>query len=277
VTSGIARLVRRHPLVAFFGLAYALTWVVAVPYALGAFPAPLLPCGPLLAALVVTPLVGGWPATRALLRRLVQWRAGLRWYALALLLPLGVTAAAAGATVALGAPPAALADLRGRLPALVPIFLFNLLFPLSGALGEEPGWRGVALPRLLAARSPLAASLLLGALVAGWHAPLFLTGLYGQVPLRVLFMVSTTVLYTLLFTGTGGSVLLAMLFHAAWNAAPEFALPAFVGPDLDRFLVLYLVGGTAAALLAGLLAWARLTRPPALRVTPTPALRPGAA
>ena len=224
----LARLVRRHPLVAFFGLAYVLTWVVAVPYALGAFPIPLLPSGPLLAALVVTPLTGGWPATRALLGRLVQWRAGLRWYALALLLPLGVTAAAAVATVALGRA-GALADLLGRLPALVPIFAFNLLFPLSGALGEEPGWRGVALPRLLAARSPLAASLVLGALVAGWHAPLFLTGLYGQVPLRVLFMVTTTVLYTLLFTGTGGSVLLAMLFHAAWNAAPEFALPAFAG------------------------------------------------
>ena len=205
----------------------------------------------------------------------MQWRARPRWYALALLLPLGVTAAAAVATVALGAPPAALADLRDRLPALVPIFLFNLLFPLAGALGEEPGWRGVALPRLLAGRAPLAASLVLGALVAGWHAPLFLTGLYGQVPLRVLFMVTTTVLYTLLFTGTGGSVLLAMLFHAAWNAAPEFALPAFAGADADRFLTLYLLGGTAAALLAGLLAWARLTRPPALRVTP--ALRPGAA
>jgi hypothetical protein len=97
------------------------------------------------------------------------------------------------------------------------------------------------------------------------------------VPLRVLFMVTTTVLYTLLFTGTGGSVLLAMLFHAAWNAAPEFVLPAFAGADSDRFLTLYLLGGTAAGLLAGLLAWARLTRPPALRVTPTPALRPGAA
>ena len=197
--SEIAGLVRRHPLLTFFGLAYGLTWLAAVPYALGLFPVPMLPCGPLLAALVVTPLVGGWPATRALLLRLVQWRAGARWYALALLLPLGVTAAAAAATVALGAPPAALADLAGRLPALVPILVFNLLFPLSGALGEEPGWRGFALPRLLAERSPLAATLILGALVAGWHAPLFLTGQYGQVPLRVLFIVTTTVLYTLLF------------------------------------------------------------------------------
>jgi membrane protease YdiL (CAAX protease family) len=223
---------------------------------------------------VVTPLVGGGPATAALLRRLGRWRVGLRWYALALLLPLGVTAAAA-ATVALGAPAPAEGDFLGRLPLLVPIFAFNLLFPLSGALGEEPGWRGVALPRLLAGRSPLAATLVLGALVAGWHAPLFLTGLYGQVPLRVLFIVTTTVLYTLLFTGSGGSVLLAMLFHAAWNVAPEFALPAFAGADLDLFFAPYLLGGSAAAVLAGLLAGAGFARTPAPRGARAPA--PGAA
>jgi membrane protease YdiL (CAAX protease family) len=223
---------------------------------------------------VVTPLVGGWPATAALLRRLGRWRVGLRWYALALLLPLGVTAAAAAATVALGAPAPAGGELLGRLPLLVPIFVVNLLSPLSGALGEEPGWRGFALPRLLAGRSPLAATLVLGALVAGWHAPLFLTGLYGQVPLRVLFIVTTTVLYTLLFTGAGGSVLLAMLCHAAWNAAAEFALPAFAGPDLEVFFALYLLGGSAAAVLAGLLAGAGFARTPAVQGAPAPA--PGA-
>jgi membrane protease YdiL (CAAX protease family) len=273
--SAIGRRARRRPLATFFVLAYGLTWLAAVPYTLGAFPVPMFPCGPFLAALVVTPLVGGWPATAALLRRLVQWRVGLRWYALALLLPLGVTAAATAATVALGAPAPPAGALLGRLPGLVPIFAFNLLFPLSGALGEEPGWRGFALPRLLIGRSPLAATLVLGALVAGWHAPLFLTGQYGQVPLRVLFVVTTTVLYTLLATGSGGSVLLALLFHAAWNAAAEFALPAFAGPDLDRFFALYLLGGSAAAVLAGLIAGPGFARSPAPRGAP--ALTPGAA
>jgi membrane protease YdiL (CAAX protease family) len=273
--AAIGRGARRRPLATFFVLAYGLTWLAVVPYALGAFPVPMFPCGPFLAALVVTPLVGGWPATAALLRRLVQWRAGLRWYALALLLPLGVTAAAAAATVALGAPAPPAGALLGRLPGLVPIFAFNLLFPLSGALGEEPGWRGVALPRLLAGRSPLAATLVLGVLVAGWHVPLFLTGQYGQVPLRVLFVVTTTVLYTLLAAGSGGSVLLAMLFHAAWNATAEFALPAFAGPDAEVFFALYLLGGCAAAVLAGLLAGPGFARTPAPRGDP--ALTPGTA
>jgi membrane protease YdiL (CAAX protease family) len=267
-------LVARRPLVTFFILAYALSWLGAVPYALGVFPIPIFPFGPFLAALIVAPLVGGWPALTALLQRMVQWRAGLRWYALALLLPTAVAVAVAVATVWLGAPAPSTAFLLGQAPAAVPIFAGLLLSPFSGALGEEPGWRGIALPRLLASRSPLAASLLLGALVAGWHAPLFATGLYSQVGVRVAFIVTTTVLYTLLFQGTGGSVLLAMLFHTAWNAAPEILFPAFADADLERALVLFNLFGIVVAIGAALLAWRRLTRVPAPGPTPAPALAP---
>jgi len=266
--------VARHSLVAFFVLAYGLSWLGAIPYLSSAFPVPIFPFGPLLAAFIVAPLVGGWPATTALLRRMVQWRAGLRWYALALLLPPAVTIAAVVANVWLGAPAPSAAVLLGQAPAVVPIFAVQLLSPFSGALGEEPGWRGVALPRLLAGRSPLAASLILGPLVAGWHAPLFVTGLYGDVPMRVLFMVTTTVLYTLLFQGTGGSVLLAMLFHAAWNAAPEILFPAFAGADLERVLQLYLLGGSAVAVGTALVARHRLMQAPAPEPPLVPALDP---
>jgi membrane protease YdiL (CAAX protease family) len=164
--------------------------------------------------------------------------------------------------------------LLGQVPAILPIFAVALLSPLSGALGEEPGWRGFALPRLLHGRSPLAASLVLGVLWAGWHAPLFVTGLYGQVVVRVLFMVTTTVLYTLLFQGTGGSVLLAMLFHAMWNGAPEILFPAFSGADLERVLVIYSLAGTAVAVGAALVASRRLMRAPAPEPPPVRALDP---
>jgi membrane protease YdiL (CAAX protease family) len=91
---------------------------------------------------------------------------------MALLLPIGVTLGAAYANVLLGAPDPT-DGILAALPRALPVFALLLLFPLSGAFGEELGWRGFALPRLLARRSPLAASLLLGVLVAGWHAPLF--------------------------------------------------------------------------------------------------------
>jgi membrane protease YdiL (CAAX protease family) len=266
----LTSLVARRPLATFFALAYALSWLGAVAYALGAFPVPLFPFGPFLAALIVAPLVGGWPAAKDLLRRMARWRVGPRWYALALLLPPAVAVAAVAANVRLGAPAPPAAFLLGQAPAALPIFAGLLLSPLSGAMGEEPGWRGFALPRLLAGYSPLVASLILGALVAGWHAPLFATGLYGQIGVRILFIVTTTILYTLLFEGAEGSVLLALLFHAAWNAAPELLFPAFAGADLERAMLLFSLFGTAVAVGAAILAGRRLMRAPA----PTPALDP---
>ena len=78
------------PLVAFFALAYALSWLILVPAGLGLLPesagilAWLAPFGPAVAAFVVTALTGGRPAIGQLLRRMVQWRVGIHWYLLIL-------------------------------------------------------------------------------------------------------------------------------------------------------------------------------------------------
>jgi membrane protease YdiL (CAAX protease family) len=52
-------------------------------------------------------------------------------------------------------------------------------FVLGGPLGEEPSWRGFALPRMQAACGPLAGSILLGERWALWHLPLFWSGVWG--------------------------------------------------------------------------------------------------
>ena len=172
----------------------------------------MFPFGPLVAALIVAPICGGWTELRSLLLRMVQWRVAPRWYAFALLLPAGVALAAAyGNVLAFGASNPTSAILAA-LPGLVPAFALMMLNPLQGSLGEEPGWRGFALPRLLSYRSPLVASLLLGVVWAGWHAPLFATGFYAIGWPHILFLVTTTILFTLLHHGSGGSVLLAMVF-----------------------------------------------------------------
>src|SRR5262245_47042865 len=112
----IRSFVARRPLATFFALAYGLSWLGAVPYLLGAFPVPIVPCGPFLAALIVAPLVGGRAATMDVLRRMVQWRVGPRWYALALLLPPAVAVAAVVANVGLDAPAPSAAFLLGQAP-----------------------------------------------------------------------------------------------------------------------------------------------------------------
>src|SRR5215212_9037176 len=96
--------IRRHPLVAFFVLACALSWW---PVAFGAF----LPFGPLVSALIVTSVLEGRSGRRTLWRRLLQWRVGLRWYAAALLIPVVVVGVAIAVTVAAGAPASAVSEL----------------------------------------------------------------------------------------------------------------------------------------------------------------------
>ncbi|MDQ3864040.1 MAG: CPBP family intramembrane metalloprotease, partial [Actinomycetota bacterium] len=96
---------------------------------------------------------------------------------------------------------------------IIVVFALRLVSPLDVPLGEEPGWRGFALPCLQADRSPLLATLILGVLVAGWHAPLLLPQ-YGLRPLDLLTTVAVTFWYTWLFDHTGGSVLMTIVAHA---------------------------------------------------------------
>jgi membrane protease YdiL (CAAX protease family) len=110
-----------------------------------------------------------------LLRRMVRWRVPLRWYAVALLLPVGLTAAAASLNVLLGAQTPSAIELGGWTDLFSTFALILLVLGIGGAW-EEPGWRGYALTRLQTGRSALFASLILGVLIAGWHLPLWWSG-----------------------------------------------------------------------------------------------------
>ena len=78
---------RKHRLIAFFVLAYLLTWWI---YPLLKF-SPLLGIfglfGPALAAIIMAAMTEGKSGVKALLGRAVQWRVGLPWYVVALGLP----------------------------------------------------------------------------------------------------------------------------------------------------------------------------------------------
>src|SRR4030095_5436611 len=106
----------------------------------------LMGYGPTAAALLVTGVLGGWVAGRALLKRLLIWRVGWPWYLVAVFLNAAVILAALGLYTALGGPPQ-------PWPALGPGLLLNVLLTLlvvSLVNGEEIGWRGFAWPRLQA-------------------------------------------------------------------------------------------------------------------------------
>ena len=90
-----------------------------------------------------------------------------------------------------------------------------------GPLGEELGWRGFALPRLLEGRNALSAAVVLGIIWGVWHLPAFLIAGTPQsnmsFPILLIGAVALSVLMTWAFNGTRGSVLVAILIHWTFN------------------------------------------------------------
>jgi membrane protease YdiL (CAAX protease family) len=250
--SRLSSVVRRHPLITFFVLAYALSWWPSILYALGLSSQPVVGFGPFLAALIVLAITHGRTGIGGLLRRMVRWRVGLRWYAAALLLPVGLASAATALNVLLGAQAPSAVELGGW-TGLFSTFALVLLVPGIGGAWEEPGWRGFALPRLQSGRSALLASLILGVLVAGWHLPLMVAGEVHYADIASIM--GATIVLNWVFNSTGGSVLIIMILHAMNNTiSGSFFSPMFSGADSARQSWLLAAAWCAAAVVVVL--WA---------------------
>jgi uncharacterized protein len=104
----------------------------------------------------------------------------------------------------------------------VAIFALLIIATITGATGEELGWRGFALPRLQTRMSALSASLLLGVIWTIWHVPLWFAGLgYERIPFAAyaILVISSTVLITWACNNSGGSMVIATIFHLTMNIA----------------------------------------------------------
>jgi membrane protease YdiL (CAAX protease family) len=216
--------IKRHPIITFFVLTYALSWILESPLVFlrdsvtdtqGLVLILLASNVPSVLAIVLTAVVLGRGSLRKLLARLVIWRVNPLWY-----LVVVVPAVLAGGMVAFNAllgGPAISVDATLLSAAILLAFM---IVPGS-ALGEEIGWRGYALPRLQTRMSALSASFLLAPIWALWHLPLWLTGAPGRTPLiYAAFVVSAfglSVLLTWVYNSTGGSLLLVVLLHATIN------------------------------------------------------------
>ena len=218
-------------LVVFFALAYALSWSWAVPLAAAHLvvrrgvgwpthlPALL---GPAIAAVVVTAWTMGRPGVRDLLARLVRWRVPTRWW----LVAVSPVAFLGLALAVMAAARQTLPDVTdfGRFSGIPEIGLVGvLLLIFAGALGEETGWRGYALPQLQRRFSPLASSLILAVLWFGWHLPqFFVIATYRDFsPVQYVGMflglACGAVVLTWLYNRSGGSILLVIVWHGLYN------------------------------------------------------------
>ncbi|GAA3572110.1 hypothetical protein GCM10022419_061230 [Nonomuraea rosea] len=222
---------RRHRLSAFFVLAFALSWWAWPLQAFGISAEPgFVPAGPLLAALIILSLTEGPAGLRELGGRLLRWRVGWIWYAVALGLPLAVIAGTSWANVALfGAHAPDLGALS--LSSFAMLFAVRLVNPMDGPMGEEPGWRAYAVPRLQGTHSPLVSASILGVLVALWHLPTMVIPGESLIGLPATFVI--TFVYVWLFNHTGGSLLLVLLFHVTQGTITLGNI-GFTGTDLAR-------------------------------------------
>lgn len=216
---------KRNALAAYFIISFAVFWSCIglgllerfrfwLPV-LGAF-------APALAACMVSGWTEGEAGVRTLIGRLGKWRCGPLWYLAAFGLPLaeGLTAVAVATLfqASSGSLRSTVADLGTLLPAFWIVFLF--------AAGEEIGWRGFALTRLLETHDGLTASVMLGSAHALWHWPLILlpNQWLSAVPLApyTVAVVAEAIVFTWIARNTNGSLLLAAVFHGMSNVAMVF-------------------------------------------------------
>ena len=254
----LVELLRRHPLLGYFAIAYAFTYSYDL-LILVRFPdAPSFPrdFGPSIAALLMTGLTTGKPGVQRLLRRLLLWRVPIRWYLFVL---LGIPAIFIAGTLLV---PGALASftpptLEGWLfyPGLV---VFAYILVLGGPLFEEPGWRGFALPRLQTRWGPLAGSVILGVLWAGWHFTEFLepgfAATNGGLSLRgmavfSLIAISFAIIITWVFNHTRTSLLIAILLHTMINWSQVLTSSVFPAAGTNEEGPLVSFGVTALVLV----------------------------
>jgi uncharacterized protein len=223
-------LIRRHPVITFFLLAYALAWG-AIPWQ--SFFAP----GVLVAALAVVLLTEGLAGLKAMGARLIRWRVSWVWYALALAVPLAVKFASIGLNSALGAPVPVISEFNVwySLPMAIAV---NIVNPLNAQLPEESSYRGWAQPKLQATRTPLGATVLMAIGVTGWHIPLFLMPQFGSSPIEAAATVAVTFWYAWLFNHASGSSLLTLIAHATEGTIETSTLWQ-AGADTTRMTWLY--------------------------------------
>jgi uncharacterized protein len=248
------------PLVAYFVLAFGITWLAIIAFLSGrSFRFDTISTndglllfgfmclGPSTAGLVMTAAVGGRAGLRDLWSRIRSWHASPAMWAVALLTSPVITITVLlflAATVSSAFTPETRA--------------IGLFIGIIAGLFEEIGWTGFATPRLLGRFSPLVAGLVLGLLWASWHGLADFTGniaakgpegwivwfvTYWLIPLT-----GYRVLMTWVYAHTN-SVLVAMAMHASWTGWQFFLSPGATTQGQDVIWHLLLSAGIWAVVL----------------------------
>ena len=254
--TAILRPIQNHPIVVFTILACLFGWAFFIAYAFGADVTPDgMPLGPLVAAFIVAACLGR-TELKEWGRRLIAFRTGVGWYALAFVAPIVIITVVALANYALGAtlPTPSQLAIWTELPGT--FFAFLILV----GIGEEAGWTAFAAPMLLRHNTFMKAWLILSAIRVLWHVPLMIS---GDLPWVLGFggNIAFQFLVLWLFQRAGQRWFLAAIWHAALNTSGgKFFFQLVQGNDKARLAVLMTVGYVIVAIAVFLVDHRRLER-----------------
>jgi len=213
---------KKYSLIYFIVLSYLLHFILLKVMMSRLSPFPffiayvLAAWSPNISAIIVSFLIRDRSSIRKLLGGWTKWRVNVIWYLVAFL-PLAVGVISTGLYYLMGGT-------APDFPSSASTYLMGFLIcSITGATGEELGWRGFALPRMQSKYSALSSSILLGSIWAGWHIPYWpIPGWFPKmqsIPFIAFTLqsIAKSVLMTWIYNNTKGSVFLASLFHLVLN------------------------------------------------------------
>jgi membrane protease YdiL (CAAX protease family) len=262
-------------LMAFFALTYTITFGLGIAVIgfrpqfeavfgpigplLTSWPYYVAVCAPTISALLLSAVFGGLQGINTLFRGLTR-PFQLRWMFVALLtFPIGLLLWGLAERALFGTGATHSIDIRAILYS-APLTLFTTanVFIDPGPWGEETGWRGFALPRLLTRFAPLTAAIILGVIWAVWHAPAFLTSDLTQAQYTFTwFLIGITcasIFMTWIYINANGNFLVAGFIPHAMNNLMGSS-HAFTDAKIQAFVMMIIVAIIIAAYGPSLRGW----------------------
>jgi membrane protease YdiL (CAAX protease family) len=247
----IKAFIKRQPLPTYFALTFAISWgAILIVVGPGGIPVTTeqsgmlglaMLFGPNVAGILLTGLASGRVGLRELLSRLLRWRVGARWYAVAILTaPLSTVAVLLALSLLSPEflPVIVTSDNRATL------LLTGIAAGFMVGLFEELGWTGFAVPRLRLRYGIITTGLIVGLLWGAWHFILFWErgSFSGALSLALLlgrlfsWLPAYRVLMVWVYDRTG-SLLVAIVMHVSLVASTVIVEPPLTGGALLTYIL----------------------------------------
>jgi len=249
--------INNRQLIKFFILAFGFSWILWLPQVLKfngfpelpdivGLPGMFAPFGPAVAAFWLVWRQSGKEGVKAFWKR--GWQLNFKKIWLLPTLLLGPVTALLTVGILIILEGSFSWEYGNPVATIIPVFL--LIF-FTNALPEEFGWRGFALDPLQKRLTAFGASLMIGVIWSIWHLPLFFIEGTTQaaIPIYQYFLqtMALSIFYTWLYNNTGGSVFIAVLFHAVTNTSA--AVIPFWTTDWGRWIDFGILVVSAAIIL----------------------------